>query len=141
MKMPESDEGTSALLAAIVDSSDDAIVSKTLDGIVTSWNRGAEKIFGYSAAEAIGQHIKFIIPAERHPEEDDVLARLRRGEKLEHFETIRQAKDGRRVNISLTVSPVKDNRGRIIGASKVARDITDRKRAEEERERLASRER
>src|SRR3984957_5743470 len=141
MKIPESDDRTSALLAAIVDSSDDAIVSKTLEGIVTSWNRGAEKIFGYSAAEAIGQHITFIIPVERHPEENDVLARIRRGEKLEHFETVRQAKDGRKVHISLTVSPVRDNQGQIIGASKVARDITDRKRAEEERERLANQER
>jgi PAS domain S-box-containing protein len=141
MKIPESDDRTSALLAAIVDSSDDAIVSKTLEGIVTSWNRGAEKIFGYSAAEAIGQHITFIIPVERHPEENDVLARIRRGEKLEHFETVRQAKDGRKVHISLTVSPVKNNQGQIIGASKVARDITDRKRAEEERDRLANQER
>ena len=120
-------DATSALLAAIVDSSDDAIVSKTLEGIITSWNRGAEKIFGYSAAEAIGQHITFIIPPERHSEEDDVLAHIRRGEKIDHFETIRQTKDGRKVGISLTVSPVRDVQGRIIGASKVARDITRRK--------------
>jgi PAS domain S-box-containing protein len=126
----------SALLAAIVDSSDDAIVSKTLEGIITSWNHGAEKIFGYSAAEAIGQHITFIIPPERHSEEDDVLAHIRRGEKVDHFETIRQTKDGRRVGISLTVSPVRDVQGRIIGASKVARDITLRKQADEERQRL-----
>ena len=140
--MPQSnDDGITSLLAAIVDSSDDAIVSKTLDGIITSGNRGAEKIFGYSAEEAIGRHITLIIPAERHGEENEVLTRVRRGEKLDHFETIRRAKDGREVHISLTVSPVRDASGRIIGASKVARDITERKRAEEERERLASLER
>ena len=126
------------LLAAIVESSDDAIVSKTLDGIITSWNRGAEKLFGYSAEEAIGQHITLIIPAERHAEEDDILARLRRGEKIDHFETVRQTKDGRRLEISLTVSPIRDSQGQIIGASKVARDITERKRADETRERLAT---
>jgi PAS domain S-box-containing protein len=133
---PRMDE--TALLAAIVDSSDDAIVSKTLDGIITSWNRAAERIFGYTAAEAIGQRITLIIPPERHAEEGDVLARIGRGEKVEHFETIRQTKDGRRLNISLTISPVRDAQGRIIGASKIARDITERKRAEEEHSRLAA---
>jgi len=132
---------TDALLAAIIESSDDAIVSKTVDGIITSWNRGAEKMFGYSAAEALGQHITFIIPPERHMEEVDVLARIRRGEKIDHFETVRQTKDGREVNISLTVSPIKDVKGRIIGASKVARDITEQKRAEVEREQSSARER
>jgi len=125
-------------LAAIVDSSDDAIVSKTLQGFITSWNRGAEKIFGYTPAEAIGQHITLIIPSDRQDEEIDVLAHIGRGEKVDHFETVRQAKDGRKVNISLTVSPVRDARGRIIGASKVARDITARKLAEEEQERLTA---
>ena len=120
-----------ARLAAIVDSSDDAIVSKTLDGVVTSWNRGAERLFGYTAAEAVGQHISLIIPANRKAEEDDVLARLRRGQRIEHFETVRQAKDGRQVYISLTVSPVRDAKGTIIGASKVARNITERIHAEE----------
>jgi PAS domain S-box-containing protein len=115
-------------------------VSKTLDGIITSWNRGAEQMFGYSAAEAIGQHITLIIPPERHAEEDDVLAQLRRGEKIDHFETVRQTKDGRKLDISLTVSPIKDAQGRIIGASKVARDITLRKRADEERDQLMARE-
>jgi two-component system sensor histidine kinase UhpB len=119
-------------LAAIVDSSDDAIVSKTLDGVITSWNRGAEVLFGYSAAEAVGQHIFLIVPEDRRREEEDVLARLRRGERVDHFETVRQAKDGRRLLISLTVSPIRDDRGRIVGASKVARDITDRRRAEAE---------
>jgi PAS domain S-box-containing protein len=130
MTDPRADE-LRALLAAIVDSSDDAIVSKTLDGIITSWNRGAEKLFGYTAAEAIGQHILLIIPEERHAEEDDVLARLRRGERIDHFETERQTKDGRRVPISLTVSPLRDSHGNIIGASKVARDITERRVAQE----------
>jgi PAS domain S-box-containing protein len=120
-----------ARLAAVVDSSDDAIVSKTLDGVITSWNRGAERLFGFTATEAVGQHIFLIIPEDRRAEENEVLARLRRGERIEHFETVRQAKDGRQIAISLTVSPVIDARGRIIGASKVARDITERKRAEQ----------
>src|SRR5688572_22805474 len=97
-----------ARLAAIVDSSDDAIVSKTLDGVITSWNGGAQQLFGYSAAEAIGQHIFLIIPDDHRAEEGEVLARLRRGEKIDHFETVRQAKDGRRIAISLTVSPIRD---------------------------------
>ena len=120
-----------ARLAAIVQSSDDAIVSKTLDGLITSWNPGAERLFGYTAAEAIGQSIFLIIPADRRAEEEDVLARLRSGERIDHFETVRQTKDGRQIPISLTVSPVKDDRGNIIGASKVARDISERIRAQE----------
>jgi len=120
-----------ARLAAIVDSSDDAIVGKTLDGVITSWNRGAERIFGYPAAEAIGQHIFLIIPADRRAEELEVLARLRRGERIDHFETLRQTKDGRHIPISLTVSPIRDAKGVIVGASKVARDITERTRAQE----------
>ena len=97
-----------------------AIVSKSLDGVITSWNRGAERIFGWTAAEAVGRHITLIIPTERHAEETEVLARLRRGDSIDHFETIRVAKDGRLVNISLTVSPLKDPTGRIIGASKTS---------------------
>jgi two-component system CheB/CheR fusion protein len=124
-------EETRARLAAIVESSDDAIVSKTLDGVITSWNRAAERMYGYTAAEAVGRHITLIIPPERWSEEDDVLARLRRGEKIDHFETVREGKDGRRLVVSLTVSPIRDAEGRVIGASKVARDITERKRAEE----------
>jgi len=120
-------------LAAIVDSSDDAIVSKTLDGVVTSWNPAAERMFGYPAAEAIGRHITLIIPTERRAEEDEVLARIRRGQKIDHFDTVRVAKDGRRIEISLTVSPVRSSRGEIIGASKIARDITERRRLEAER--------
>jgi two-component system sensor histidine kinase UhpB len=120
-----------AWLAAIVDSSDDAIVSKTLDGVITSWNRGAERIFGYTTAEAVGRHIFLIIPDDRRTEEEDVLARLRRGETIDHFETVRRAKDGRLLHISLTVSPIRDANGTIIGASKVARDMTERIRARE----------
>ena len=127
-----------ALMAAVVDSSDDAIVSKTLDGVITSWNRGAEKLFGYTAAEAVGQQIYLIIPDEHRAEEDEVLARLRRGERIDHFETVRRTKDGRRIPISLTVSPVRDATGRIIGASKVARDISERYQADALRARLAA---
>lgn len=129
-----------ALLSAIVDSSHDAIVSKTLNGIVTSWNRTAEELFGYTAAEMIGQSITVIIPPELRAEEDYVLGCIRRGEKVEHFETIRQAKDGHRLDISLTVSPVRDSRGVVIGASKIARDITEKKRLEREHEELLARE-
>lgn len=125
-----------AHLAAIIESSDDIIVSKTLEGIITSWNPAAERILGYTAEEAIGQHIRLVIPPERWAEEDDVLARIRRGERVDHFETERRAKNGNRLQISLTVSPVRDGDGRIIGASKVARDITDRKRSEVERDKL-----
>ncbi len=113
-----------ALLGAIVASSDDAIVSRTLEGIILSWNGGAERLFGYTATEVIGQPIRLLIPQERLDEEPMVLERLRRGEHIDHFETVRVAKDGRRVDISLTVSPVRDTEGRVIGASKVARDIT-----------------
>ncbi len=130
-----------ARLAAIIDSSDDAIVSKTLDGVITSWNRSAERIFGYTAAEAVGQHITLIIPEERHAEEREVLARLVKGERIDHFETIRRAKDGRRVEISLTVSPVRNAAGRIVGASKVARDISERRHLERDRQVLLERER
>lgn len=134
---PTPDVGESlARLAAIVDSSDDAIVSKTLEGIITSWNRGAERIFGYTEAEAVGRHITLIIPEERHGEEREVLARLVKGERIDHFETIRQTKDGRRVEISLTVSPIRTSTGRIVGASKVARDISDQRRLERERQTL-----
>ena len=120
-----------ARLAAIIDSSDDAIVSKTLDGVITSWNRAAERMFGYTAEEAIGRHITLIIPEDRLAEEVNVLAHLRRGEKIDHFETRRRTKDGRLLDISLTVSPVRDASGKIIGASKIARDITEKKRNEE----------
>jgi PAS domain S-box-containing protein len=123
-------------LAAIVDSTDDAIVSKTLEGVITSWNRGAERMFGWAADEAVGRHISLIIPEDRWAEEEDVLARIRRGESVDHYETVRVTKDGWPLNISLTVSPLRDAAGRIVGASKIARDVTERRRLEDERERL-----
>jgi PAS domain S-box-containing protein len=135
-----SEEAAAARLAAIVESSDDAIVGKTLDGVITSWNPAAERMFGWTPAEAVGKHITLIIPPERFPEEDEVLARIRRGEGVDHFDTIRLTKDGRRLNISLTVSPIRDVSGRVIGASKIARDITDRKLAESERATMLARE-
>lgn len=119
-----------ARLAAIVTSSQDAIVAKDLNGIVTAWNSGAESMFGYSAAEAVGQSIRLIIPNYRQDEEDRVLESIRRGERVEHFETVRRRKDGTEIPISLTVSPVKTASGQIIGASKIARDISERKKAE-----------
>jgi PAS domain S-box-containing protein len=118
------------LLAAIVDSSEDAIVSKSLDGVITSWNQGAERLYGYTAQEAIGKNITLIIPSDRRQEEAMILDRLRRGERVEHFETVRVGKNGRLHDISLTISPVKDGSGRVIGASKVAHDITEQKRIE-----------
>jgi PAS domain S-box-containing protein len=120
-----------SLLAAIVESSEDAIISKTLEGIITSWNAGAEVLFGYAAAEAIGQPITLIIPHDRRHEEQMILERLRRGERIEHFETVRRNKQGRLIDISLAISPVRDGTGRIVGASKVARNITAAKMAEE----------
>jgi PAS domain S-box-containing protein len=117
-------------LAAIVESSDDAIISKTLAGIVTSWNPAATRLFGYQPEEIIGRPITTIIPLELHAEEDEILARLRRGERIDHYETERIARDGTRVEVSLTISPVRDRNGTIIGASKIARDITQRKRSE-----------
>jgi PAS domain S-box-containing protein len=119
-------------LAAIVESSDDAIVSKDLNGIITSWNKGAEKLFGYSADEAVGRSITMLIPPDRLPEEDMVLGRIRRGERVEHFDTVRRRKDGSLVPISLTVSPIKDAAGTIVGASKIARNVSERKRIEAE---------
>lgn len=121
----------SALLSAIVDSSDDAIISKDLNGIIMSWNTAAERLFGYTAAEAIGRSITMLIPADRLGEEPAILERLGRGERVDHFETIRMRKDGSLLNISLTISPVKDASGRVVGASKIARDITERVRKDE----------
>ena len=125
------DEDARVRLAAIVESSEDAIISKTLDGVIRTWNTGAERLFGYRAEEAVGRPITLIIPPERLDEEQQILARLARGERIEHFETVRMAKDGQRLDISLTVSPIRNAEGTIVGASKVARDVTGRKRAEE----------
>ena len=127
----KSADRVTGLLAAIVDSSDDAIVSKSLDGFVTSWNKSAERLFGYTAEEAVGQHITLIVPADRRHEESTILERLKRGERVDHFETVRISKNGKMLDVSLTISPVKDAAGSVVGASKVARDITERKRTEQ----------
>src|SRR5687767_15469727 len=116
-------------LSALIESADDAIISKTLDGIITSWNKGAERIFGYTAEEAIGKPVTMLMPADHIDEEPAILARLRAGDRIEHYETIRLTKDGRRIDISLTVSPIKGPHGQIVGASKIARDITEQRQA------------
>ncbi|HEX3154985.1 MAG TPA: PAS domain S-box protein, partial [Candidatus Angelobacter sp.] len=117
-------------LAAIVESSDDAIASKDLNGIITSWNRSAEKLFGYTAEEIIGKPVTLIIPRELHHDEDMILSKIRRGEKIDHFETIRVHKNGERIEVSLTISPVKDDNGKVIGAAKIVRNITDTNKIE-----------
>ena len=135
-------EGVRERLAAIVESSDDAIISKTIDGTITAWNRGAEKLFGYSASEAVGKPMVMLLRPERAAEEAEILARIRRGESVEHFETVRVRKDGQKTDVSVTISPIRDSRGTIIGASNIARDIAGRKRAEQTlKESLATSER
>ena len=129
---------TARLLASIVESSDDAIVSKSLDGIIQSWNAGAERLFGYSAEQAIGRHISLVIPPERLAEEDDIVASLKAGKRIDHVETERVRSDGQRVQVSLTISPIRDASGVVIGASKIARDVTERKRIEAEREKFVT---
>jgi PAS domain S-box-containing protein len=119
-------EQAGRLLASIIETSDDAIVTKDVNGIVTSWNNGAKRIFGYTAGEMIGRPI---VPPDRHNEEPEILERIRRGERINHYETVRRHKDGRLIDISLTVSPLKDAAGKVVGASKIARDITERKQA------------
>src|SRR6185436_13065320 len=119
------------ILAALIDSSDDAIIAKNLDGIILSWNRGAERIYGYSASEAIGRPISILIPGDQHHEFDAILERIRVDERVAHHETRRLTKDGRELDIALTVSPIKDSAGRIVGASTIARDITEQKRVEQ----------
>jgi PAS domain S-box-containing protein len=119
-------------LASIVESSDDSIISEDLDGIITSWNNGAKRLFGYTAEEAVGKSITILIPPDRHDEERTILERIRRGERIEHYETVRQCKHGSLIVVSLTVSPVKNAEGKIVGASKIARDITERKRSDEQ---------
>src|SRR5438874_58265 len=120
-------EETQSKLAAIVESSDDAIISKTLDGTIQTWNEGARQIFGYTADEMVGQSILRLLPADRQHEEADILARLQRGERVDHFETVRVTRDGRYIDVSVTISPLRDSTGRIVGASKIARDITAQK--------------
>jgi PAS domain S-box-containing protein len=126
-------EETRERLAAVVEHSDDAIISKTLDGMINAWNRGAEKVFGYSASEMIGKPMVILLPPDRLNEESDILTRIRRGESVDHFETVRVRKDGRKIDISVTISPIRDASGAIVGASKIARDITERRLAEESR--------
>ena len=128
-------------LAAIVETTDDAVISKDLNGIITSWNPAAERLYGYKAEEVIGKPVAILIPPEWPDEEPKILARMRRGERIDHYETIRVAKDGRRLHVSLTVSPIHDATGKIIGASKIARDITEQKRTQEEIARLLAAER
>ena len=131
-------ENARYLLAAIVDSSDDAIISKDLNGIITSWNRGARRLFGYTADEMVGQPILRLIPEDLYAEEAEILRKIRAGESIDHYETVRVRKGGDRFPISVTISPVKDSRGRVLGASKIARDITDRRRLDDSRYRLAT---
>ncbi len=133
-------EQMSSRLAAIVESSDDAIVSKDVNGVIQSWNEAAERMFGWTAEEAVGRHITLIIPTDRHHEEDRVLGRIRNGLKVDHFETVRVRKDGRLLDVSLTVSPIRDANGRIVGASKIARDITAQKQSERDLARMLARE-
>jgi PAS domain S-box-containing protein len=125
-------EAAMARLAAIVESSEDAIIGKTLEGVITSWNAGAERLFGYTASEALGRPITLLIPPDRQQEEAEILARVARGERVEHFESVRVGKDGRLIDVSLVVSPIRDNSGQVVGASKIARDITERRRLEDE---------
>jgi PAS domain S-box-containing protein len=120
-------------LAAIVESSYDAIVSKTLDGIITSWNKGSERLFGYTAEQIIGKSVTILIPADRQDEEQEILGRIHRGQRVESYETVRQRRDGTLIDVSLTISPIRNGGGQIVGASKIARDITDRRRAEQQR--------
>jgi PAS domain S-box-containing protein len=129
-KPPTRDESAAQLLQAIVDSSDDAIISKDLNSIITSWNKSAERLFGYTEAEAVGKPITILIPSDRLDEEPQILARIRSGERVDHFETVRLRKDGRLLDISLTIWPVKDHAGAIVGASKIARDISERRKAD-----------
>ena len=120
-----------AHMAAVVESCDDAIISKTLEGTITGWNSSAERLFGYPASEALGKSVRMLLPPERVHEESGILACVARGERVEHFETVRVRKDGHKIDVSVTISPIRDSRGVIVGASKIARDITERKQAEQ----------
>src|SRR5215207_10951829 len=126
-------------LAALIESADDAIISKTLEGIITSWNKGAQRIFGYTADEVIGKSVTILIPEDHIDEEPAILARLRAGDRIEHYETVRRRKDGTLIEISLTVSPIIGPSGRVVGASKIARDITEQRRAQRELNEAAER--
>jgi PAS domain S-box-containing protein len=129
---------TARLLASIVESSDDAIIGKSLDGTIQSWNAAAERLFGYTAEHAVGRHISLVIPPERIAEEDHIIASLKAGRRIEHFETERLRSDGGRILVSLMISPIKDDAGSVVGASKIVRDITERKRAEADREKFVT---
>src|SRR5262245_41178959 len=128
-------------LAAIVESSDDAIIGRTLDGVIESWNHGAESLFGYTSAEAVGRNITMIVPPDRLDEEDNAMRLVRSGQRIDHFETARRRKDGTLVDVSLTISPIRDAIGQVVGASKIARDIGERKRFDRERQSALERER
>ena len=117
-------------LASIVESSDDAIIRKSLDGIIQSWNAGAERLFGYTGAEAVGRHISLVIPPDRIAEEDQIIASLKAGRRVDHFETERRHRSGRRIRVSLTISPITDDAGHVVAASKIARDVTRQREAE-----------
>ena len=134
----EEAEAIRTRLAAIVESSDDAIVGKTLDGIITSWNAAAERLFGYSAEEAVGKHITLIIPVELYQEEKEIIGKLRQGQRIHHYETVRVRKDGTRIEVSLSISPVKDSMGNIIGAAKIARDISEQRELERRKDEFIS---
>ncbi|NLS07182.1 PAS domain S-box protein [Rhizobium sp. P32RR-XVIII] len=136
VKAARSGHDAAAFLAAIVESSEDAIISKSLTGTITTWNKAAERLFGYNVGEAVGQPVTMLIPEDRLDEEPGILARIRAGERIQHFETIRRRKDGTLIDVSLTVSPIRDRKGRIIGASKIARDISERRRAAEHQDLL-----
>lgn len=125
-------------LAAIVEFSDDSIISQDMDGIITSWNRGADRLFGYTVDEAVGKPITMLIPEDRHREDAEILQRIRRGERVDHYVTVRRHKDGSLVDISLSASPIKNTQGEIVGVSKIARNVTDRRRAEDYAQRLAA---
>ena len=137
--MPPEDIALQAFLASIVESSDDAIIGKSLDGIVMSWNRSAERIFGYTAEEMIGRPMSRLAVSGQQEDMTWILDRVRNGERIDHYETVRQTKDGRVILVSLSVSPIRDASGKIVGASKIARDITERKRALEDRLRAEER--
>src|SRR5699024_9701871 len=130
----QAEVANAARLAAIVESSDDAIISKDLNGVMQTWNAGAEQLFGYTASETVGQSVTMLIPPEQVHEEDDILRKIRQGEYIAHYETVRRRKDGTLVDVSLSISPIVNAVGTVVGASKIARDISERRRAERRRE-------